>query len=198
MQPAGPRTVLGDSKCLEPTLAWPVACAPCGHRSPLVPWRSDPAPVPCVPPGHAMQGVFRFRLCPLAGGQGPFLSEVRSPCLLHRGHSVGGRAQGPTGLRGDPGRKSTLQAVAVCLLRACVASLFLVCLVTLAPSFLALDFLGPLYTGAVPSVVSMWSLQGPSPCLGGRGRCRAPRAAVHPHSHFSPVLPLSPLRTRAG
>lgn len=86
----------------------------------------------------------------------------------------------------------------VCLLLACVASLFLICLVTLAPSFLALDFLGPLYMGAVPLVVSMWSLQGPSPCLGGRRCCRASRAAVHPHSHFSLVLPLSLLRTRAG
>lgn len=62
----------------------------------------------------------------------------------------------------------------VCLLLACVASLFLICLVTLAPSFLALDFLGPLYMGAVPSVVSMWSLQGPSPCLGGEDAAGPP------------------------
>lgn len=59
-----------------------------------------------------MQGVFRSRLCPLTGGQGPFLSEAQSPCLLHRGHLVGGGAQGLTGLRSDPGRKSILQAVA--------------------------------------------------------------------------------------
>ena len=66
-------------------------------------------------------------------------------------------------------------------------SLFLPCLVTPAPSFQALDLVGPLDTGAAPSAARMWSWRGPA-ALPWRGE----EAAGSPGPLSVPSLPLLP------